>query len=113
MEKRRESGRSILSKEIIERRAAEIPTIISNNDALNKSSTKVIQENDNMQGDENDKPPYKTKKKFLVDTMFPQANRSERKLLSETLDKIFVIIQKSTDKKTAENIINKIREELK
>ena len=112
LKKRRESGRSILSKEIIERRAAEIPTVISNN-APNKDSTKAIQENDNKQGDENDEPPYKTKKKFLVDTMFPQANRNERKLLSETLDKIFVIIQKSTDKKTAENIINKIREELK
>lgn len=57
--------------------------------------------------------PNKTKKKFLVDTMFPCASRNERKLLSETLEKIFTIIQKSTDKKTADYLINKIKEDLK
>ena len=56
---------------------------------------------------------YKQKQKFLVDSMFPQTNKKERKLLSETLDKIFGIIQKSADKKTSEKIINAIKDELR
>jgi Molecular chaperone, HSP90 family len=112
LEKKRESGRSILTTEIIERRAEEIPKIISNNVSI-KASGGQTNGNGKSSGEDNGESPYKSNKKFLVDTMFPQANRNERKLLSETLDKIFVIIQKSTDKKTAESIINKIREELK
>ena len=112
LEKRRESGRSILSKEIIDRRAKEIPKVISNDFSTQTTSDQTNSSGDNSSED-NGASPYKNNKKFLVDMMFPRANKNERKLLSETLDKIFAIIQKTTDKKTAENIITKIKEELK
>jgi len=102
LEKKRKSGRSILTAEIIERRGEDIPAI-----AQNKRLNKSLEEKKGEAG------PYKLKQKFLVDTMFPRTSKSERKLLSETLDKIFIIIQDSTDKKTSEKIIDKIREELK
>ncbi len=113
LEKKRESGRSILSSQIIERRTEEIGASI-----IDKTSEKSL-EGEPPQGKcehsegETDITSYKAKKKFLVDKMFPCASRNERKLLSETLEKIFAIIQKSTDKKTAENIIDRIKDELK
>lgn len=110
--KKREGGRSILTSQIIERRTEEIGTI-----GTVKTSEKVpeepLQEKCKHSEEENDVASYKSKKKFLADTMFPCASRNERKLLSETLEKIFTIIQKSTDKKTSENIINKIKDELR
>jgi hypothetical protein len=105
-------GRSILTPQIIERRSEEFRAVVVG-DEPEIIQTKPI--NDGKEnGEEPDEPvTYKPQKKFLVDTMFPRASRSERKLLSETLDKIFIIIQKSTDKKTSENIIARIKEELK
>ncbi len=112
LEKKRESGRSILTTEIIERRAEEIPPIKSNGIA-DKASVVPDKENGKYANEENGSIGNKAKKKFLVDTMFPRASKNERKLLSETLDKIFVIIRKSTDKKTSEHLIDRIKEELK
>ena len=84
---------------------------------MDKTPDKIVEESKIKNGEfldeESDIVLQKSKKKFLVDTMFPRANKSERKLLSETLRKIFIIIQKSTDRKTSENIIDKIKEELK
>ncbi len=112
LEKKREGGRSILTSQIIERRTKEIGAL-----GIYKTSDKKTQESlqetyENSE-DEADVAPYKPKKKFLIDTMFPCASRNERKLLSETLEKIFAIIQKSMDKKTSENLINRIKDELK
>lgn len=45
--------------------------------------------------------------------MFPCASKNEKKLLSDVLEKAFAIIRNSTDKKTSEYIITKIKEELK
>lgn len=108
LEKKRNGGRSILTPQIIERRIKEvqIPDLRKKNSAGNLNGTTA------KKGKESGEP-YKEKKKFLVDTMFPCASRAERKLLSETLEKIFVIIQKSTDKKTANNLIDKIKEDLR
>lgn len=100
LEKKRSGGKSILTAEIIERRISEIPS---------KRSVPKIKSSENTREPES----KKAKQKFLVDTMFPGRNRGERKLLSDTLDKIFVIIRKSADKKTAETIVKKIKEELK
>lgn len=112
LEKKREGGRSILTPQIIERRTKEIGTIDVSK-KIGKSSSEPSKESDDRSSVESEPITTKSKKKFLVDTMFPRASRSERKLLSETLEKIFVIIQKSSDKKTSENLINKIKEELK
>ncbi|MGG2196440.1 ATP-binding protein [Paenibacillus validus] len=112
LEKKREGGHSKLTQQIIERRIKEIEKIdVSNANA--KSFAEPSKESDDGSGGESDQTTHKSKKKFLVDTMFPRASRNERKLLSETLDKIFAIIQKSTDKKTSANLISKIKEELK
>ncbi len=54
-----------------------------------------------------------SKKKFLVDAMFPTRNRAERKLLVDILEQVFSIIQSNADKKTAELIIQTIKDELK
>ena len=117
IEKKRETGRSILTSKIIERRADEIPPVGENKAAGSFSAISSTPENDNsgvaVTKNDNGTSTYKPKQKFLVDTMFPHASRSERKLLSETLDKIFVIIQKSTDRKTSEKIISAIREGLR
>jgi hypothetical protein len=112
LEKKKEGGRSILTQQIIERRTAEFSTFEI------ESKPEVIPYEPACESKENNEKSdvpitYKSKKKFLVDTMFPCASRSERKLLSEVLDKIFGIIQKSTDKKTSINIITRIKEELK
>jgi len=112
LEKKREGGRSILTSQIIERRTKEIGAISICKTSKN-TSEKNMQEKCGHSEDEVDVAPYKSKKKFLVDTMFPCASRNEKKRLSEILEKIFVIIQKSTDKKTSENLINKIKDELK
>lgn len=108
LEKKRNGGRSILTTQIIERRIKEVqmPDSKKKNSAADSNGTTT------KKGKESGES-YKEKKKFLVDTMFPCASRAERKLLSETLDKIFVIIQKSTDKKTANNLIDKIKEDLR
>jgi molecular chaperone HtpG len=107
--KKSEGGRSILTPEIIKRRTEEISTINIPKEPPKTQNTPQA-EPPVVEVDSN---PYKSKKKFLVDTMFPCANKSERKLLSETLSKIFTIIQKSADKKTADSIIQRIKEELK
>jgi molecular chaperone HtpG len=109
LEKKKSDGRSILTSQIIERRSNEISELSAGgvlDVAINKNADKssVVP---------SEPKEYRPKKKFLVDTLFPSANRSERKLISETLDKVFAIIQKVTDKKTADNIISKIKEELK
>lgn len=108
LEKKRNSGRSILTSQIVERRIKEVkmPDLKKKNPATNANGGTP------KKGKESGES-YKEKKKFLVDSMFPCASRAERKLLSETLDKIFVIIQNSTDKKTANNLINKIKEDLR
>jgi len=99
--KQKENGGLIA--EIIERRTADIPIISDkNDDKNNKKSTKVEPEQYVYK-------PIKT----LVDDMFPTKSKKERKLLSETIDKIFTIIKESTDNKTSEKLINKIKEELK
>jgi len=103
LEKKREGGKSFITPQIIERRISEVSNIQSTNETTD----------DKTSSEEPHKIPSQEKKKFLVDKMFPTYNKSERKLLSETLEKIFIIIQKSTDKKTSESIINKIKEELK
>ncbi|WP_197081050.1 hypothetical protein [Gordoniibacillus kamchatkensis] len=112
LEKKREGGLSIFTPQIIERRTKEIGTI-NDSKKTDKSSVEPPKESDDRSYAESEPTTNKSQKKFLVDTMFPRASRSERKLLSETLDKIFAIIQKSTDKKTSEKLINKIKEELK
>ncbi len=112
LEKKRGGGRSILTSQIIERRIEEISAIDTGN-TLEKKSGESAQEKHKRSEDETDITTYKSKKKFLVDTMFPWASRNERKLLSETMEKIFAIIQKSTDNKTSENIINRIKDELR
>jgi molecular chaperone HtpG len=112
LERKKEAGRSKLTVEIIERRTSEIQPIAKNNtfmttpDAIKPKPQDVVEA-------ENDAKPYKPKQKFLVDSMFPRANKNERKLLSDTLDKIFTIVQKTTDKKTSEKIITAIKDELK
>lgn len=112
LEKKLAGGRSILTPQIIKLRSEEFSAININGKSESASPPRV--QTNEVIGNESSEPvSYKPKRKFLVDTMFPRASRSERKLLSETLDKIFVIIQKSTDKKTSENIIDKIKEELK
>jgi molecular chaperone HtpG len=110
LEKKKSESRSILTKQIIERRSSEIreipgggikSSLPNNNSDIERGSNSVEEQG------------YKPKKKFLVDTLFPRANRNERKLIAKTLDKVFAIIQKATDKKTSENIIAKIKEELR
>ena len=99
LEKKKESGRSILTSQIIKRRIEEIKTVPA---AAPKESSVVV-----------NTAPANLPKKFLVDSMFPQYNKNERKLMSEMLDQIFTIIQKSADKKTSAAIINRIKDELK
>jgi molecular chaperone HtpG len=108
LEKKRSDRRSILTQQIIQRRSEEISGLTINSDI----DVKPVKTADKNNDDENEAVEYKPKKKFLVDTMFPCANRGERKLLSETLEKVFAIIKRATDKKTAENIISRIKEEL-
>lgn len=112
LEKKREGGRSILTSQIIERRKDEIGAL-GIGKTLEKTPEKRPREKYEYSKDGADSAPYKSKKKFLIETMFPSASRNERKILSETLEKIFAIIQKSTDKRTSENLINRIKDELK
>lgn len=112
LKKKHEGGKSILTPQIVERRIKEIGTDFIDIDRDN-SLDLYQHENDCYSEEDVDNSLYKPKKKFLVDSMFPCASRNEKKLLSETLEKIFSIIQKSTDKKTSENIINKIKDELR
>jgi molecular chaperone HtpG len=101
LEKKKEGGgRSILTPQIIERRIEEVNAVPPSEPPKPKKSI-------------DPETPRKGQKKYLVDIMFPSYNKGERKLLSDMLDKIFIIIQKTADKKTSENIISKIREELK
>ncbi|MCL2400438.1 MAG: ATP-binding protein, partial [Defluviitaleaceae bacterium] len=111
LERKRESSRSILTSEIIERRAKEIPMVAESKIIGNVSNSLQNRNNEYTKNDERI-IPKKSKNKFLVHKMFPQASRNDQKLLYEKIDKIFDIIRDSTDKKTAENIINKIKEEL-
>lgn len=107
LEKKKEGSRSILSHQIIERRTGEFDTIEIG--SIPEVTPTVPADSERSV----DPIACKSKKRFLVDTMFPCASRNERKLLSETLEKIFTIIQKSANKKTSENIITRIKEELK
>lgn len=109
LEKKKEGGRSILTSQIVERRIDEVDFVELTGKTKYVSSISRVADNKETKN----KPEEKGNKKFLVDTMFPSYNKGERKLLSETLDKVFAIIQKSTDRKTSENIINRIKEELK
>jgi hypothetical protein len=104
--KRKEGGNTVISQ-IVQRRTEEIRTIAEN------PILSSIDKNDLFVQEQEEE--YKPKKKFLTDSMFPHLNKNERKLLSETLEKIFFIIQNSSDinKKTAENLINRIKDELK
>ena len=112
LKRKKESGRSILTTEIIERivEASTVQPEISPKKQQEKNKAPT-----NIKKDEQKEKPIvsRVKKKFLVDTMFPGYNSNERKLLSEKLEKIFAIINKATDKKTSEKIINKIKEELR
>lgn len=112
LEKKKEGGHSILTSQIIKRRTEEFDAI----EIVSKPEVTPVETANKNKGNnaEPDNPIiYKHKQKYLVDTMFPCASKNEKKLLSKTLDKIFVIIRKSTDKKTSENIITRIKEELK
>jgi molecular chaperone HtpG len=101
------SSKKVIS-EILTRRVSKIPV-----------STKVVpvKVTSDIHGKKADEPPkeeeYKPKQKYLTDTLFPRKNKAERKLISEVLDKVFEIIQKASDKKTSEQIISKIKEELR
>ena len=110
LEKKKEGGRSFLTPQIVERRIDEVSDAPLESNSQSKTTTQGGSKNN---GDKNETSYSRGRQKFLVDTMFPAHNKGERKLLSETLDKIFIIIQKSTDKKTADKIINQIKEELK
>ncbi|HBB29688.1 MAG TPA: ATP-binding protein [Clostridiales bacterium] len=112
LEKKRESGSSILTTQIIERRSDEI-CIVDECKNSGKTSEPFYEKESGEYSEKINIKQNKLKKKFLVDSMFPWASKSERKLLSETLEKIFYIIQKSTDKKISENLINKIKDELR
>ncbi len=106
-----ENGRSIISAEIVERRSSEIKQV-TNNVFLDSYKKEPTTSEAKPSVPHNEIVSPKSKKKFLVDTMFPQASKSERKLLAETLNKVFTIIQRATDKKTSENLIKRIKEEL-
>jgi molecular chaperone HtpG len=109
--KAEEGGKSPLAQEIVGRRIVEADTAILESESKQtptkapKDKTSILPEEEPL--------PQRGSKKFLVDGMFPQRNRSERKLLSETLEKIFEIIQSSADKKTSEKIIGRIKDELR
>ena len=112
LEKKRESTKSsILTSEIIERRTKDIPVVTESVVLGNTSNAPQNSGGEQIRIDGR-VAPKKFKKKFLVDVIFPQLSRNNRKLLYEKIDKIFGIIQNSTDKKTSESIINKIKEEL-
>ena len=96
-----EGGKSILGREIAKRRIDEINT--KHTDKAQQISIELP----------DIKKTHTGKKVNLTDTMFPKHNHAERKLLSEMLEKVFVIIRKTTDKKTAETIINRIKTDLK
>ena len=113
LERKKSESKSILTKQIIERRSNEITNAVALNVNSEVTSRKAASNSSAKKNVETEREDYKPKKKFLVDTMFPRANRNERKLISETLDKIFDIIQNSTDKKTSDKIITKIKEELR
>ncbi|MCL1882346.1 MAG: ATP-binding protein [Defluviitaleaceae bacterium] len=114
LDKKREAGRSILTSEIIQRRTDEIPTLVKSETlATVPSAPKKGTIEPDAGGNDATSPKIKKKSPYLVETMFPQASRNEHKLLSKTLEKIFAIIQKTTDKKTSEKIINSIKDELK
>jgi molecular chaperone HtpG len=109
LNKKSEGGRSIITPEIIKRRTEEIGALTFPKQPVKPQNiSPVAPEVPVAEGN-----PYKSKKKYLSDAMFPSYSKSERKLLSEKLSKIFEIIQKSADKKTADNIIQRIKEELK
>jgi len=96
-----DGGKSILGKEIVKRRLAERgPTTPETGKQVPIELPEIL--------DSDSK-----KKKFLTDTIFPNHNKAERKLLSEMLGKIFNIIRDNADKKTAEIIINRIKIDLK
>jgi molecular chaperone HtpG len=107
--KEQSGGRSELAKQIIKRREDEFNSVLSSSsDTGSNSDIEAVTESD-IEGTN----PYKKKKTFWVDTAFPSASKRERKLLSDTLDKVFQIIEKSTDKKISDAIITKIKDELK
>jgi molecular chaperone HtpG len=112
LEKKKSDGRSILTKQIIERRSDEIsgPSI---DGFFDVSPDKPAKKDDEGRNGPTSPVEYKPSKINIADTMFPRANRNERKLITKILYKIFAIIQKTTDKKTSDSIIAKIKNELK
>ncbi len=105
--KKQEGGRSILTSQIIKRRADEFKLV----QIIAPTPKPQTQEADERTEDA--PSSYGKRQPLLIDKMFPCANKKERKLISETLDKIFRIIEKSMDKKTSDAIIKKIKDELK
>ncbi|MCL2018937.1 MAG: ATP-binding protein [Oscillospiraceae bacterium] len=111
LEKQKENGgKSILTLDIIARRKKEIPTVSTTKLPLNPFA--ADNKSDETIEPEHETSSYKTRK-TLVDDMFPTKNKKERKLLADTLAKIFFIIENSADKKTSDEIIKRIKEELR
>ena len=112
LDKKKDGGRSILTQQIIERRineTASTPLVLKPHTA--PVSKTPIDDAENVVVEES--PQYRGKKRFLVDNMFPNLNKGERKLLSDKLEQIFTIIEDVADKKTSANIIKRIKDELK
>jgi molecular chaperone HtpG len=111
LEKKKTSGRSPLSSQIVKRRineiAPEVPTVVA------KPNNLLVETPLNSAEEQRETSPYRGRKKFLVDSMFPGHNKNERKLLSDALEKIFAIIESTADRKTSEKIIKRIKEDLK
>ena len=113
LEKKKISGRSPLAPQIMSRRSNDVNTVLPESDSKPKLTSSVDKKEEEPLIEPSEASPYRGRKKFLADMMFPGYNKNERKLLSETLEKIFSIIEETTDKKTSENIIKRIKEDLK
>ncbi|MDR0918500.1 MAG: ATP-binding protein [Oscillospiraceae bacterium] len=111
LDKKIENPKSNVVAQIIKRRESEIQNLPITLNTLTTIESPDV--NNSTENSEKQPEIYKAKKKYLVDRLFPDKSKAERKLLSGLLDKIFIIIQKSTDAKTSEKIITKIKEELK
>lgn len=111
LEKKKTSGRSPLSSQIVKRRINEISPVMPAVEA--KPVSPFTGTPSKPTEEQMESPPYRGRKKFLVDSMFPSHNKNERKLLSDTLEKIFTIIENTADRKTSEKIIKRIKEDLK
>jgi len=113
--KKAQGGKSILTQQIIERREREGEILIPLGETTTVATAKVVAPKavEKIAQEEPQSNPYKRKEALLVDKLFPRASKNEKKLISEIMAKVFIIIQGATDKKTAENIIIRIKENLK